>query len=203
MWAETHKIEISKLAFAPDNLSLAIGMYNTYSGERMPVYDESRQYQGEMILFEYGHLVRPPSEIPNVINAKFGEGIILQGYGMDDVFVLRGQKLNVTLHWYARRALNLDYTVSIQLIDSNWNKAGQNDNWPMNGNTPTSTWVKGDTYIEERSINIAPESTPGVYDLRIALYRIDETGILEHLPVVWHQGQMPASSVTLTRVRVD
>ena len=73
----------------------------------------------------------------------------------------------------------------------------------MNGSAPTSTWVPGQAFVESRSIDIVPDITPGVYDLRIALYRINETGELEHLPVVWSKGQMPASSVTLTRIRVD
>ena len=122
---------------------------------------------------------------------------------MDDVFVKRGQPMNVTLYWYARSAVKYDYTVSVQLIDTNWNKAGQNDSWPMNGSAPTSAWIDGQAYIEQRSLNIAPDSTPGVYDLRLALYRIDDSGELEHLPVVWHKGQMPASSITLTRIRVE
>jgi hypothetical protein len=73
----------------------------------------------------------------------------------------------------------------------------------MNGDAPTSTWKPGQTFTEERNLVISPESIPGAYDLRIAAYRINDAGELEHLPVVWDKGQMPASSVTLTRIRVD
>jgi hypothetical protein len=202
-WKETHEIEISKLAFAPDTITFALGMYETQTGKRVPVYDSNHMYQGEMALFENLRLVRQEEEIPNLVDIRFGHGIVLQGYDLENLTVRRGQKFTLTLYWLARKRMNEDYTISVQLIDANWNKAGQLDSWPMNGNAPTSTWIPGQSFIEERNLNISSNSTSGVYDLQIAAYRINEAGELEHLPVVWHEGQMPASSVTLTRIRVD
>lgn len=202
MWSETHEIDIPKLAYAPDSLSLAIGMVDTQSGQRMPIFDDEQQYQGEMILLEHRQLKRPDSVIPNSINAQFGQGILLQGYDLNDVVIMPGQPLEITFYWSARASIEDNFTVSVQLIDTHWNKAGQNDNWPMNGTEPTSTWVAGETYIEQRSIGIDPNSIPGIYDLRIALYRINDIGELEHLPVVWNEGQMPATYLILTRIRV-
>jgi hypothetical protein len=127
----------------------------------------------------------------------------LQGYDVSDLVIYRGQPEIVSLYWAASKSVDYDYTVSVQLIDANWHKAGQVDSWPMNGNAPTSAWKPGDTFQEHRDINIYPDAVPGVYDLRIALYHMDEAGELVHLPVVWQAGQMPASSVILTRIRVQ
>ncbi len=202
IWSETHEIAISELAYTPDNLTLGLGMVDRQSGQRLPVYDAQQGYQGEMVLFGNTHLLRPDSDIPNPIHAQFGEGIVLQGYDLNDVVMMRGEALDISMYWLAQAPIDMDYTVSVQLIDANWNKAGQNDNWPMNGDSPTSTWIAGEIKLEHRTIHIAPDTMPGAYDLRIALYRMNDDGELEHLPVVWTQGQMPATFLVLTSIRV-
>ena len=85
IWSETHEIAISELAYTPDNLTLGLGMVDRQSGQRLPVYDAQQGYQGEMVLFGNTHLLRPDSDIPNPIHAQFGEGIVLQGYDLNDV----------------------------------------------------------------------------------------------------------------------
>jgi len=54
-----------------------------------------------------------------------------------------------------------------------------------------------------RALAIAADAVPGVYDLRLAVYRQDASGQLLHLPVVWEPGQMPSEAIVLTRVRIE
>ena len=131
------------------------------------------------------------------------KGMALTGYDLDAVTVTRGDALSVTLNWRCAAPVAGDYTLSIQLIDDQWRKAAQSDAWPLDGAAPTSSWQKGQTLAETRTLPIAADALPGVYDLRLAVYRMSATGDLEHLPIVWQPGQMPAKSVILTRVRVE
>lgn len=203
MWYEHYQIKIPELALTPDQFSIALGVYDSQSGQRVPVYDSEETYQGEMVIFASGRIIRHDTDIPNKIHVQFGDSILLEGYHVNDTMVQRGDKLHIMMYWTAVEKPEIDYTVSVQLIDAQWNKAGQNDSWPMDGNAPTSSWEKGTTLVETRDIPISPECHPGVYDLRLTLYHSDTTGELKHLPVTWLPGQMPVTSLTLTRIRVQ
>ncbi|MDF1515424.1 MAG: hypothetical protein P1S60_16560, partial [Anaerolineae bacterium] len=202
-WKETHDIALPALVYAPDIFSLGLGLYNTQTGERLPVSNKTGDYQGDLVHFGSGIITRPESIIPNEINLLFGDGIGLQGYKLNQLIFYQGQQPEIQLYWKAQAIIDDDYTVSVQLIDEEWNKAGQIDNQPMNGSVPTSTWVPGQEYVETRTIPLDPESHPGYYDLRIAIYRQIASGELVHLPVTWHKGQMPSTSVTLTPVLIQ
>ena len=74
---------------------------------------------------------------------------------------------------------------------------------PATAKAPTSAWEVGQRITETRQLAIDPTVDPAAYDLRLAIYRMDERGALEHLPITWEAGQMPRESVTLTRVRIE
>ncbi len=199
-WIESYAISIPVMAYTPDTLSLQVGVYNTATGTRLSV-SEAGEARAEPT---FGSITMPSQEtqVPNPVEVRFGKGIVLRGYELSALSAKRDGDLDVTLHWACKSTVDDDYTVSVQLIDSQWHKAAQSDTWPQNGAAPTSTWSSGQTFVEQRHLDIAPDVAPNAYDLRIALYRIDESGELIHLPVTWHQGQMPTQSITLTRIRV-
>ncbi len=208
-WVEHYKIAIPALAYSPDALTFAVGVYETVSGERLPAHVAKPSaagpddavftvtLAGDAATFGAARLVATP--LPEV---HFGKGMALTGYDLSSLTVAPGATLTVTLDWRCLVPVAGDYTISVQLIDDQWRKAAQSDAWPLDGAAPTSSWQPGQTLTEARALAIAADVAPGVYDLRLAVYRADENGELEHLPIVWEPGQMPAKSVTLTRVRV-
>ncbi|MFN2110982.1 MAG: hypothetical protein ACK2UI_15115, partial [Anaerolineae bacterium] len=180
----------------------AVGMYETATGTRLPVQADAPFTilpAGDMVTFGDVWL----SEATESTEVYFGKGIVLTGYDLSDVIVTRGEALQTTLHWRCAKPIDGDYTISVQLIDAQWNKAAQSDTWPLDGAAPTSSWQVGQTIDEPRTLNIAADVTPGVYNLQLAIYRVNAEGDLEHLPIVWEKGQMPAKTVVLTRVRVQ
>lgn len=199
-WVESYSIPIPVMAYAPDVLALRVGVYNTATGARLPVSEDDNR-QSEVT---FGRVVMPPREakLPNPVEVRFGQGIVLEGYELSALSVKRGGTLDVALHWACKSPVDYDYTLSIQLIDSRWRKAAQSDGWLQDGSAPASTWIAEQKLTERRKLDIASDAAPHVYDLRIALYRMSESGEFLHLPVTWHPGQMPSQSVTLTRVRV-
>ncbi|HQE93607.1 MAG TPA: glycosyltransferase family 39 protein [Anaerolineae bacterium] len=201
-WIERYDIPISALAYAPDNLTFAVGMYETATGVRVPV-----QAATPCAVTPAGDAVTCGDvrldETGQPLNVQFGKGIVLTSYDLSDVIVACGETLQATLHWHCTAPIDGDYTVSVQLIDDQWHKAAQSDAWPLDGAAPTSAWQVGQRIDEPRALPIAADAAPGVYNLQLALYRINATGELEHLPIVWEKGQMPVKTVVLTRVRVD
>lgn len=201
-WIEHYEIAISPLAYTPDSLTFAVGMYETVTGMRLPVQAEAPfvvASAGDTVTFGDVWL----SEVAEPTDVYFGKGIVLTGYDLSDVIVARGKTLQTALHWRCAARIDGDYTISVQLIDAQWNKAAQSDAWPLDGAAPTSTWQVGQTIEEARALAIAADVTPGVYNLQLAIYRVNAAGELEHLPIVWEKGQMPAKTVVLTRVRVE
>ncbi len=201
-WIEHYEIPIPALAYAPDSLTFAVGMYETATGARLLVQASAPftvTPAGDAVIFGDVWLSEP-TQMPEV---QFGESIVLSGYVLDDVIVGRGESLQVTLHWRCAAPIDGDYTISVQLIDDQWRKAAQSDAWPLDGAAPTSSWQAGQRIDELRTLTIAADAAPGVYNLQLAIYRVNAAGELEHLPIVWQKGQMPVKTVVLTRVRVN
>ncbi len=200
-WIEHYAIRTPALAYAPDSLTFAVGMYETATGARLPVQAGAPftvTPAGDAVIFGDIWL----SELAKTPEVRFGKGIVLSGYALDDVVVERGESLQVTLHWRCAAPIDGDYTISVQLIDDQWRKAAQSDAWPLDGAAPTSSWQAGQCIDEPRTLTIAADAAPGVYNLQLTIYRVNAAGELEHLPIVWEKGQMPAKTVVLTRVRV-
>ena len=201
-WIERYEIDISPLAYAPDSLTFAVGMYETATSARLPVQADAPFVvapAGDTVTFGDVWL----SEAIEPTDVYFGKGIALTGYDLSAVTVARGETLQATLHWRCAARIDGDYTISAQLIDAHWNKAAQSDAWPLDGAAPTSSWQVGQIIEEPRALAIAVDAAPGVYNLQLAIYRVNDAGELEHLPIVWERGQMPAKTVILTRVRVE
>jgi hypothetical protein len=200
-WTERYAIEVPPVAYAPDTLTFALGMYETATGVRLPVHRPEGDV-GETTRLGRVALAPNPGAVPNPVYVRFGPGMALVGYDVSDVVAARGERVTVTLHWACEAPIDADYTVSVQLIDAQWRKAAQSDAWPQDGAAPTSTWQVGQTLQESRVLTLAPQAEPGAYDLRVVVYRVDEDGDLIHLPVSWSPAQMPAKAVVLTRIRV-
>jgi hypothetical protein len=94
-----------------------------------------------------------------------------------------------------------NYTVSAQVIDKSQRKAAQHDAWPVDGAAPTAAWQPGEPVRDTVPLTVFPDAAPGPYHVRIAVYVLQE-GEIQHLPVTPPGGQMQASHVKLTPVRV-
>jgi 4-amino-4-deoxy-L-arabinose transferase-like glycosyltransferase len=201
-WRERYLIALPTTAYAPDRLEVAVGLYETATGERLPRVDSGTPTGSDTIHFGEIALVPRDEGLGNQIDVRFGPGIALTGYELSDLVVSSGGSLEVTLSWLCTAPLPTDYTISVQLIDAHWNKAGQSDSWPLDGEAPTSAWKTGRTIEERRTLEIGPDAVPGTYDLRLAIYYVDESGDLVHLPVRLSNDTMATKSVVLTTIRV-
>ena len=195
-WVEHHLLTLPATAYAPDTLALAVGIYETTTGIRTPVETDTDLARfGDMSLSE-----RDPNR--GGLNIRFGDGIVLEAYDLSTLVAGPGEEVTVTLTWACTEPVEHDYTISIQFIDDSWRKAAQSDAWPDEGRAPTSSWETGARLVETRTLTLDPETEPGAYSLRIAIYRVDEDNELVHLPVVQTDEGMPSRALTLTSLRV-
>lgn len=199
-WEERHLLTVPPVAYTPDGLTVAVGVYETATGSRLPATGDS---SGSDDTTRFGVVaLNPPAEgAPRAV--AFGDGILLTGYALSDVVVARGAEITVTLDWLCTAPIDGDYTVSVQLIDAQWRKAGQSDAWPLDGQAPTSAWQVGQQITERRVLAIAPDVEPSAYDLLLSIYRPGPDGSLMHLPVSLGDAGMPSKTIVLTAVRVQ
>lgn len=202
-WSERHVLQIPHTAYAPDALTLSVGVYETATGARVTPTVGGTPVRSGMDGIRFGQVALVGAgDIANRVDLRFGQGIVLQSYDTSDLALTPGAQVEITLNWLCTAPIEHDYTVSVQLIDDLWNKAGQSDAWPLHGQRPTTSWQPGELITESRVLTIGPDTPPGAYKLRLALYRPTPEGELEHLPVSQSREGMPSKAIELTTLRV-
>jgi mannosyltransferase len=135
----------------------------------------------------------------------FAGGIRLLGYGLAASTVSPGDVVDLTLYWQAQQPVEHRYKVFTHLLGEAWNGEtgnllwGQQDNEPVNGSRPTSTWSPGEIILDSYSIALDPRAPAGRYTVEIGLYN-PATG--ERVPVVDRDGIVVADHIDLAYVTV-
>ncbi|HEY75198.1 MAG TPA: glycosyltransferase family 39 protein [Thermoflexia bacterium] len=195
-WADRYVLQIPATAYTPDVAQVEVGVYDATTGSRLPASTGGDQVRFGRVL------VQPlPGDVPNPIEINFGDRMALVGYRLSDRVVRPGDTITLTLYWRGLRPMDVNYTISAQLIDAQQRKAAQSDGWPRGGEAPTAAWQPGEIVADPRSLEIAPDAPPGVYALRIVVYVLQEEEIV-HLPMIPEGGRMLENYVVLTKVRV-
>jgi len=195
-WADRYVLQVPPTAYTPDTAQVEVGLYDAASGTRL-----SASTGGDHVRFGWVALRPRPGDLPNPISINFGDRMALVGYDLDRRVARPGETVRMTLHWRALRRMDVNYTVSVQFVNSDWVKAAQQDTWPVGGTAPTSAWQPGMLVEDAYELSIL-DVPPGVYDVRLTVYRFDEEGGIVPLPTIPEGGRMQATHVVLTRMRV-
>jgi len=195
-WADRYILQVPATAYAPDLAQVEVGLYDAATGARLPV-----STGGDNVRFGRVEVQPRPGSLPNPIEVNFGDRMALVGYELSDRVARPGETITLTLYWEGLRRMEVNYTISAQLVDPQQRKAAQYDGWPRGGNAPTAAWEPGRVIADTRPLEIYADAAPGVYDLRIAVYVL-QAGEIVHLPVIPEGGAMLSDHIVLTRVRV-
>ncbi len=200
-WADSYVIAVPATAYTPDTVEIEVGLAHVPTGERLPATGSGGEPLGDNVRFGRVEIVPPPGETPNPVSIDFGGLMRLGGYDVSRRLAQPGDVATVTLYWSAQRPIGDEYSVSVQFVDSAQRKAAQHDAWPQNGAAPTSSWEPGAVIVDEHVLEVYGDALPGVYDLRVTVYRVADGEII-HLPTVPEGGRMQSDHVNLTKVRV-
>jgi hypothetical protein len=143
--------------------------------------------------------------IDHPLQTDLGSGVRLMGYDLDAEAIAPGGTLAITLYWQARQPVASRYKVFTHVLGKVYNARtdsflwGQQDNEPVNGTRPTSTWRAGEVIVDRYAISLDPEAPPGDYAVEVGLYH---PATLERLPVLDDRGQPVADRVILTTLQV-
>ena len=113
-----------------------------------------------------------PSHPPqHTTHVTFGQPplVVLEGYDLDGAWCPHG-RLTLTLHWRVMGTTDRSYKVFVHLIGRDGRPIAQGDDFPLQGQRPTTTWRPGEVLLDTYTVQ-APDQLPvGDYPLRIGLY---------------------------------
>lgn len=107
----------------------------------------------------------------------FGEAIRLEGYTLGVTELAAGETLDVSLYWQALIEPGRDWTLAFGLLDGQGQVAAQADGPPAA--YPTSAWIAGVPFVDERALPLPPGLRLGTYRLYVGWY---DPAQGDHLP---------------------
>ena len=201
-WADRYVLQVPNTAYTPDTAQIQAGVYDPTTGARLLATGPEGELLGDTVHFGQVQICARPGDVPNPISVNFGDRMALVGYDLDRRVARPGETVTLTLHWRCLRQMDVNYNISAQFVDAGQRKAAQYDSWPLDGAAPTAAWEPGHTLTDTYRLTVYPDAPLGVYDVRVVVYALGEDGQIVHLPTVPAGGQMQASHVTLTTMRV-
>jgi hypothetical protein len=100
---------------------------------------------------------------------------------------LPGEVIPVALQWRALRAMDVDYTVFVQLIGPDGRPHGQVDMWPVQGTQPTSQWTPGQELKDPYEVRLDPDAPLGDYRVEVGWYLLATMQRLQILDAAGHR----------------
>jgi len=201
-WADRYVLQVPDTAYAPDVAQIEVGLYDAATGTRLAATASDGKPLGDNVRFGQVELRPLPGDVPNPISVNFGDRMALVGYDLSARAVRPGDTITLTLYWRGLRRMDVNYTVSAQLVDAGQRKAAQYDGWPLGGAAPTATWEPGQVLSDPYELAVFQDAPPGVYDVRVVVYVL-EGGQIVHVPVIPEGGRMLSNYQKLTQVRVE
>jgi hypothetical protein len=135
------------------------------------------------------------------MQVSLGKQINLLGYSMLST-IGEAPALSVRLHWQATDPIDPidgDYTVFVQLLDEGNQLVTSRDSQPLAGQYPTSRWQPGEVVVDEFSLTLPEDLSPGRYRLVTGMYDL-ATG--QRLPATDAAGQpLPDDMVVLLEMQ--
>ena len=114
-----------------------------------------------------------------------GEGqpqIELAGYWVDATVYEAGRFAPLVISWRALDDIQQDYSVSLQILDEEWNLVWSQDiAAPVMGLYPTSRWTSDEVVQDYHEFDIPREMPPGRYLWVVELYRQLDDGAFVQL----------------------
>ncbi len=108
----------------------------------------------------------PQPAMTTPLNISFGDTIVLSSYTLD----IQDETLDLTLLWQASGPAERPYTVFNHLINENNELIAQQDNWPVNGQWPSTCWRSDEQINDSYKLVLPPALPPGNYRLFTGLY---------------------------------
>ncbi len=119
-------------------------------------------------------------------NLVYGDRIRLLSLELPNGVVYRpGETIELSLLWRAEAQVREDYTVAWFIVAENSGPpiTQGTDSGPQAGFAPTSSWQPGAPIWDNRALRLPSDASAGPYRIWVLLYRVNDSGAIERLPV--------------------
>lgn len=138
-----------------------------------------------------------PASLGQGAGLDFGGLIRLESYAVSQ----SADAIDLALIWEALADPAEDLHLFVHLVDSAGMLLAQVDGPPLNGALPTSLWRTGDRWDDTLRLVFPADIQPGVYSLRVGLYRYPDGERLPPAPAEGFASQ--DNAVTLAQIRIE
>lgn len=108
----------------------------------------------------------------------------LLGYVPPRETIAPGELLQLGLYWRARSKPQGDYTVVVQLRDTNGHIAFEHTDRPAKGTYPTIDWNTGEVLLDWHDFSLPENLAPGIYEIWVALHNSTNRSSLGEIRIV-------------------
>lgn len=171
-WENQIAVYIPETTYAPMTVDVRLGWYSHLTGERMTLPDDTDTVS-----------IGTVEIIPSEFSINFGNQIELIDYNISALTSEPGDSIELTLHWRRLQAIENDYVVFANVIDSqSLRKYADSNAMPVEWTRPTSTWQGDEIIVDTHRLTISGEAINGVYQIELGLYLQDDG--FSRLPVI-------------------
>ncbi|HZQ07217.1 MAG TPA: glycosyltransferase family 39 protein [Anaerolineae bacterium] len=142
---------------------------------------EDQGFTGESQVRVQGYLTNLSENVPPNAIAKddsLGERVKLVGVELPSEALQAGSFYDVVLYWMILDAVNYNYQLSVQVLDSSGGVVAQQDETPLGDALPMTRWHVGQIYREPVRITLPKTLTAGDYKVIAKLYNLRDTAVL-------------------------
>lgn len=135
------------------------------------------------------------------VDYQLGDHIRLEKIRLSDTLIHTGQPFTVVLHWNSDGQISDEYVTFVHLLDENGQLVAQQDNVPLVGVRPTTTWNENEQLEDAYFMQIPATLAPGLYTLSVGMYQAQT---IERLPVYDESGNRQQDDrVIVTEIEVS
>jgi len=143
------------------------------------------------------------TEMPAIsqpLNARLSDSIEFLGYDLNAPQPLKpGDPIKLKLYWRALKPVDTSYKVFTHLINPQNEIFGQEDQEPLNGARPTTSWAPGEIFSDAYEFHVAPNASAGTYQIEIGMYNPTD---LKRLPTFDANGSPTGDRIVFGELRI-
>jgi hypothetical protein len=137
-------------------------------------------------------------ELGDEINLAFGEDIILESYTINAESLSAGDILRIKLFWQTQSQLDQRYKIFLHLVDNEGQIITQRDSEPGGGLALTSTWIPGQTVVDNHGLLLPDDISSGEYKVILGLYDLGDPS--SRLLILTESGEQDTYPLTTIRL---
>ncbi len=132
----------------------------------------------------------------------FGSTLTLIGYDLPRTQILPGETLTLTTWTQALYPPPATVAWRMELLDHNARVISRSERDPFGNKYPLQRWAPGKYTRDVWSLPLNANVTPGVYAVRLALFRRSDGELIGVRPVYSTQPIVPMSAAPITRIKI-